>query len=97
MTGSGFWGSDPASAYLETFSGDTHREALKTLQGAMNVCFGKAVLGTVYPLAVDCIFGPHTHTAGHFKIASVIAITLGSHELENLHQVAANPFCGFLD
>jgi creatinine amidohydrolase/Fe(II)-dependent formamide hydrolase-like protein len=28
---------------------------------------------------------------------SVTAVTLGSHELESPHPVAADPFCGFLD
>jgi hypothetical protein len=51
------------NCYLGAFSGDTHKTAVKVLQGAMNVCFGKSVLGNVYPLAVDGIFGNKTFTA----------------------------------
>lgn len=46
-----------------TFSGDMHKPAVKVLQTAMNLCFGKSVLGSVYPLDADGIFGPNTLTA----------------------------------
>ncbi len=48
---------------LGTFSGNTHQLPVKSLQGAMNVCFGKSVLGSVYPLSVDGDFGSNTLTA----------------------------------
>jgi peptidoglycan hydrolase-like protein with peptidoglycan-binding domain len=48
---------------LGTFVGSSEPSAVKTLQGAMNVCFGKAVLGSVYPLVVDGSFGPRTKLA----------------------------------
>lgn len=48
---------------LGTFVGSSERTAVKTLQGAMNVCFGSSVLGSVYPLTVDGIFGSNTLTA----------------------------------
>ena len=66
-------GSD--NCELGTFSGSTHKTAVMVLQGAMNVCFGRSVLGSVYPLSVDGIFGPNTETAlrrvqSHIGVAS---------------------------
>lgn len=51
------------NCYLAEYSGDTHQAAVKVLQGAMNVCFGKSVLGSYYPLVVDGNFGNNTYHA----------------------------------
>jgi zinc D-Ala-D-Ala carboxypeptidase len=48
---------------LGTFVGSSRKPAVMTLQGAMNNCFGPSVLGKVYPLVVDGIFGTNTETA----------------------------------
>jgi peptidoglycan hydrolase-like protein with peptidoglycan-binding domain len=48
---------------LGTYSGSLHKPAVEVLQAAMNICFGKSVLGSVYPLEVDGIFGPDTKLA----------------------------------
>src|SRR5271154_5718859 len=40
---------------------------------------------------------PGLNTRAISRSLSVTAVTLGSHELESPHPVAADPFCGFLD